>query len=429
MSQGHDRLLVRGGLLLHLDPPRVERADILIENGRIVAVGTDPGDADQVLDATGHWVMPGLVCAHHHLYSALSCGMPGPTEAPTSFADMLAKVWWRLDEALDEESVRVSGLVGGIQALRAGATTVIDHHASPSYIVGSLECLDQSLDEVGVRRVLCYEVTDRGGPERTAAGLRAHEALLAAPTSGMRAVMVGAHANFTVSDDTLARCGAMAREAGVGVHIHVAEAVDDRQAVGEPLIPRMDRLGALLPGSILAHCVHLGADDLARIGDAGAWVTHQARSNMNNAVGHAPVGLFPETSALGTDGIGADMFAELQAGWFRGSEGGVPWSPARWLRALTDGARLAGDKLGVTLGKLEAGAAGDLLVLDPIPGPPLTADNLAGAFIYRLTSSAVRHVVVDGRLVLADRQPLGVDAGAIDDLARRVAPALWARMA
>ncbi|MDP6934179.1 MAG: amidohydrolase family protein [Myxococcota bacterium] len=158
--------------MLHLDPPRVERADIHVEGGRVVELVSPDGPAvaetradENVVDATGCWVMPGLVCGHHHLYSALACGMPLLSEPPTSFADMLAKVWWRLDEALDAESVLVSGLVGGLGALRSGVTTIVDHHASPSFIEGSLEVLDEALESVGVRRVLCYEVTDRGGPE------------------------------------------------------------------------------------------------------------------------------------------------------------------------------------------------------------------------------------------------------------------------
>ncbi len=423
-------MILRGATLVHLDPPRVEQADVRVRGGQIIAVSrpleAEPGEV--VHDFTGQWIIPGLVCAHTHLYSALACGMPQPAEAPTSFSDMLAKVWWKLDVALDMQAVEISALVGGLAALHAGVTTVIDHHASPNAIVGSLETIDDALQAVGLRRVLCYEVTDRGGPQRARAGLAAHHALLGVDGKSMRAVMVGAHANFTLSDDTLRAVGALARESGVGVHIHVAEARDDAETTGEELVGRMARLGALVEGSILAHCVHLDADGLSRIADAGAWVTHQPRSNQNNGVGYAPVGQFGPHTALGTDGIGADMFAEIQAGWFRAQDEGVGWSPDRWLEMLTAGARLASEKLGVRLGQLSPGAAADLVVIDPPPGPPIRSESVASNVVFRLSSSVVRHVMVAGQFRLWERASVGVDAGEVQDRSGPTAEAIWARM-
>lgn len=423
-------MLLRGAMLLHLDPPRVERADVRVDGGLIVEVGQlDPRDGEVTEDLRGRWLMPGLVVGHHHLYSALATGMPLPSEPAESFEAMLAGVWWKLDRALDAHSIEVSGLVGGVGALRAGVTTIVDHHASPSHIVGSLELMDGALDRLGLRRVLCYEVTDRGTPQQARDGLKAHEHLLGLDGAGVRAVMVGAHANFTLTDQTLAAVGAMAREAGVGVHIHLAEAAADEPSTGEPLVARMERLGALPEGSILAHCVHLSDDELGRVRGAGAWVTHQPRSNMNNSVGYAPVASFGPDTALGTDGIGADLFAELQTAWFQGQEGGVGWAPDRYLQLLTSSARLAGSKLGVTLGLIEPGAAADLVVLDTQPGPPLADTNLAAAFVFRLTAGAVRSVLVNGRWALRDREPVGVDALELDAEAQQAALGLWERIA
>lgn len=421
-------MLLKGATLLHTRPARVQAADVRVEGGLVTEVGAlSAHEGEETVDLSGKWLLPGLVVGHHHLYSALSGGMPMPAEEPANFADMLARVWWKLDRALDPESVEVSGLVGGIGALRAGVTTIIDHHASPSFIEGSLERLDGALGTLGLRRVLCYEVTDRGGPAEAMAGLRAHEGLLS-QSNEMRAVMVGAHANFTVSDDTLARVGAAAREAGIGVHIHVAEAADDRKAVGEPLVARMQRLDALLPGSILAHCVFLDQDELRAVADAGAWVSHQPRSNMNNHVGYAPLRWFGPNTMLGTDGIGADMLAEVQAGYFRAQEARVGWWPDRFLDALTAGAVVAGDKLGMKLGLIEPGAGADLVVADPVPGPPLSDRNLPGAVIFRFSAAMVRHVMVAGTWRLWERDPVGASAGEVDARAQVVAPAVWKRM-
>ena len=422
-------MILAGATLLELDPPAVRVGDVRVRDGMIVEVGDALiRAAEEPVEALGgRWLLPGLVCAHHHLYAALACGMPMRPGSPASFADMLARVWWRLDEALDLDVVEVSGLVGGVAALRAGVTTVVDHHASPNAIIGSLEVLDGALGELGLRRVLAYEVTDRAGPEKARLGLRAHEGLFAAPRDGMRALRIGAHASFTLSDATLRACAALGREAGVGLHIHVAEASDDVAA--EPPVARLARLGALLPGSILAHCVHVGADDLARIADAGAWVTHQPRSNMNNAVGRAPLRHFPARTALGTDGIGADMLAELQAGAFRAQEAGDGWGPARWADTLAASARLATDALGVPLGRIAPGHAADLVVLDPCPGPPLSADDLAAALIFRFSAAMVRHVMVAGAWRLRDRDPVALDPQTLDRRAQTTARAVWARMA
>jgi cytosine/adenosine deaminase-related metal-dependent hydrolase len=419
-------VILRGGELLHLDPPRVERADIRIQGTEIVEIGADLAGPD-VKDVSHLQVMPGLVCGHTHLYSALACGMPVRPGTPRDFPDMLARVWWHLDQALDAESIEVSGLVGGLAALRAGVTTVVDHHASPNHILGSLELLDGALDQVGLRRVLAYEVTDRGGPERALAGLKAHEGLLG-QQDAMRAVMVGAHANFTLSEDTLRRCGELAREAGVGIHIHLAEAEEDQAAVGEDLVERMERLGALVPGSLMAHGVHLDASQLQRLEQAGCWLAHQPRSNMNNAVGHAPLQRFGRDTLLGTDGIGADMFAEVQAGFFRGNEAGAGWSPERWLQALAAGARFASARLGVTLGRIEPGAQADLVLLRPAVGAPLRTHNLASSFIFMLSSALVEEVLVGGTSRLRAGLPTGLDAGELQVRAASATQALWERM-
>ena len=424
-------MLLRHATLLHLDPPRVEDADVRVAGSHIAEVGPEliarPGEL--VTDLSGHLLMPGLVNAHTHLYSALACGMPLPAHPPPSFTAMLQQVWWRMDEALDTEAIAACARVGGLQALRAGVTTVIDHHASPNAILGSLELLDAGLAEVGVRRVLAYEVTDRGGPERARQGLDAHRALLRAGAADQtRAVLIGGHANFTLSDDTLAAMARLARDHQVGLHLHLAEATDDQATTGEPLVERLARADALIPGSIYAHGVHLRPEDLARIADAGAWLTHQPRSNMNNAVGYAPAAHFGPQVALGTDGIGSDLWAETQAAYFRAQEAGAGWTPARALGHLAAGARLAGSTLGLTLGKIERGAAADLVVLRRPPGPPLSDANLAAAFIFLFHAGAVQHVLVGGRWRLWAGAPTDVDERALDAVASAAARALWARM-
>jgi cytosine/adenosine deaminase-related metal-dependent hydrolase len=241
-------------------------------------------------------VTAGLVCAHHHLYSTLARGMPPPPEVPTSFRSVLEQIWWRLDTALDLEMLEWSAKLGALEALEAGCTAIIDHHESPSAIEGSLSVIAAACAEVGVRVITAYGVTDRHGPDGARRGLEENDRFLREGGRGM----VGVHAAFTCTDDTLAAAADLATRHGVGVHIHVAEGTDDADAAS--------RLAGLAADDwLLIHGVHL-ADDHGLRGT----IVHNPRSNMNNAVGYARPARFANPVALGTDGIGADMLDEFR---------------------------------------------------------------------------------------------------------------------
>lgn len=266
----------------------------------------------------------GLVCAHHHLYSTLARGMPAPPRTPTDFRSILEQVWWRLDVALDAEMIRWSAMLGALEALESGCTAIIDHHESPGCIEGSLDLLADACAEVGVRVECSYGVTDRHGPDGARAGLAENERFV---RSGRRG-RVGIHAAFTCSDDTLEAAAGLAADLGVGVHIHVAEGLDDIDA------PR--RLAGLTTDDwLLVHGVHLPDDH----GLSGT-IVHNPRSNMNNAVGYARPTRFANPVALGTDGIGAAMFDEFRVGFARLREFDVTETPETAWEWLVNGARL-----------------------------------------------------------------------------------------
>ena len=254
---------------------------------------------------------PGLVCAHHHLYSALARGMPAPPQTPTTFLGVLEQIWWRLDSALDLDMLEWSAKLGALEALEAGCTAIIDHHESPNAIEGSLTVIADACAEVGVRVVASYGVTDRHGADGARRGLDENERFLAAGGRGM----VGVHAAFTCSDDTLAAAAELAVRHGVGVHIHVAEGPDDSGAV--------ERLAELSADDwLLIHGVHLPDDHGLR-----GTIVHNPRSNMNNSVGYARPARFENPVALGTDGIGADMLAEFQLAFVAARADDVTFSP------------------------------------------------------------------------------------------------------
>lgn len=272
------------------------------------AAGSDRAEAG---DTT-----PGLVCAHHHLYSALARGMPAPPRTPRSFLDILELIWWRLDRALDLDLIEWSAKLAALEALESGTTAIIDHHESPNAIEGSLDVIAAACAEVGVRVDCSYGVTDRCGPAGAAAGLAENERFLRAGGRGH----VGVHAAFTCSDATLEAAAGLAADHGTGVHIHVAEGPDDRGA-GERLARLADDTW------LLVHAVHLERY-------LPGTIVHNPRSNMNNAVGYARPAERVNPVALGTDGIGAAMLDEFQVAYARHREDDLTATPSQawgWL--------------------------------------------------------------------------------------------------
>jgi putative selenium metabolism protein SsnA len=432
-------------VVMRLDPVQVVDATLTIRDGLIESVsetggaaGTGDaaersGEAPTRRDCSGCVIVPGNVCGHTHLYSALARGMPYALEPPDNFVQILRRLWWRLDGALDEESIRASALVGGMDALLHGTTTLIDHHASPNWIDGSLDVLAEALGTLGVRSVLCYETTDRDGPERAAAGLRENERFAGRPgPSALTRAMVGAHASFTLSEETLAGCVDAARRNGVGIHIHAAEDGGDQRdceaRFGVRVGERLANAGALTGGALLAHCIHLDADESARIRDAGCGVAHNPASNMNNAVGHADVLALGERVLFGTDGIGADMFAESRCAYFRARDGDV-YFPFEWpLQRMAEGGARAGRIFGEPLlGTLQEGAPADLVVLDAAPPTPLDGDNLAGHWSFGFDSRSLRDVMVAGRFVVENRRLTLADQDEIAAGGRVAAASMWER--
>jgi putative selenium metabolism protein SsnA len=427
-------MLLRGATLVALDPPLVERADLRIQGQRIVErqPSLSPRVGEDEVDLEGMLVLPGLVNAHTHLYSALARGMPPPAQPPQNFLEVLERVWWRLDRALDEETVALSALVGAVEAARSGTTLLVDHHSSPSFIEGSLDTVRRAVEDVGLRSVLCYEVTDRNGLEGRDRGLRENASFLRDGATDLTRALVGAHASFTLSDETLERLAAAVKETGRSLHVHVAEdradVEDCRSRHGLGLIERFHRHGLLGARTLLAHCVHLEPAEVAEAHVRGGWIAHNPRSNMNNAVGQAPTESL-RRAALGTDGIDEDMLAEARAAFLKMRDAGRADAAPATLQLLAGGHRLAAALFGLPFGKLDSGGPADLVALDYAPPTPLTTDNLIGHLLFGLDRSHVHSVMVAGRWVVRGRRVLTVDVPSVLARSRAGAERLWKKMA
>lgn len=426
--------LLTNGLLVSFGPSIVTSEDLKISDGKIVerAKCLLPQNGDTVVNLAGKLVLPGMVCAHTHLYSVLARGMPSPSVSPAKFLEILQRVWWKLDKALDEESIYMSALVGGMEAALSGTTCLIDHHASPNAISNSISIIRDALDNVGLRGILCYEVTDRDGMERRDKGLEENKRFLAENKNPMFKGMAGAHASFTLKDESLALCAEVANEYKTGVHIHVAEDLldeeDSRNQYRCALIDRLSKAGIISPRAILAHGINLSKEDIAKVGDLGGWLIHNPRSNMNNHVGYAKASLFGINSAIGTDGIGSNLFEEIKFAFFKAKDAGAPLSMEDCLNFLSGGHRLASLFFELPLGKLDAGSPADLIILSYEPPTPLTKENLLGHLLFGINPSHVESVMVRGDWVVTDHRLCKVDGKVIADKARRLALKLWDRM-
>lgn len=333
---------------------------------------------------------PGMVCAHHHLYSALARGMPASPQSPRNFLEILEQVWWRLDRALDADMIYWSAKLGALEALEAGTTAIIDHHSSPSCIEGSLDLVAKACEEVGVRVLCAYEVTERNGIDGARAGIEENARFLRSGGHGY----VGAHACFTLSNETLEELAGLASELGTGVHIHVAEDRCDQEAGS--------RLAQVASEDwLLAHCVFL-EDTLP------GTVVHNPRSNMNNAVGYGRPSRFRGPVALGTDGIGADMLEEFRIAYVRAREDDVSFSPVQAWHWLETGWKLVPEALQ-----------------DEVTWSYEPMDPWHLAFTPGVRPVEVR---VEGKVVLSNGVPTQVDAEEVRARAHEQAARLFARL-
>ncbi len=292
-------LVIRGGVILTLgEDNRVLRDHaIRVEDGRIrriaPAAEVDAAGA-RVIDAAGKAVLPGWINAHMHFYSTLVRGL-GKAKPSRDFVEQLRNLWWRLDRRLTLDDTYVSALVMALAAVRSGTTTLIDHHASPGAVRGSLDAIARAVKAAGLRACLCYEVSDRDGAEVARAGLEENAAFIRRcrdENDPQLRALFGLHAAFTLGDATLDRAAAMGRELGAGFHVHTAESPADQEhnvrEHGQRVVRRLRDHGLLGPGTLCAHCVHVDDVELDLLAETQTMVAHNPQSNLNNAKWASP---------------------------------------------------------------------------------------------------------------------------------------------
>lgn len=423
------------------EPQVIEDGAVAWEGERIKGVGPRAEIESRFsgatrLDARGGLIMPGLVNLHHHFYSALARGLD-PKAEMKNFGEVLDRLWWRLDRALDRETVSLSAQLCAADCVRWGNTTVFDHHASPSVVDGSLDLIAAAMEEAGLSAVLCYEVTDRNGHDEAIAGieenLRFQEARRDDPR--VRGVF-GLHASFTLRDETLAEI-ARRRGEDAGCHIHVAEDPVDvaasREAFGLGPVDRLASYGLLDGRALLAHGIHLDAADYETIAHHDATVIHNPESNNNNGVGRLDTVVAAGHGCrigLGTDGMSSAVQRALRSAFL--THRGATRDPMSGFAMLPD---LLANNVSIArrffaeplLGTLAPGAPADVIVIDAPPPTPIATDNAFAHMVYGASEAPVRHTIARGRVLLQNYAHKTVDPQALAARARTRSPALWQR--
>jgi putative selenium metabolism protein SsnA len=421
-------ILIGNGKVITRDSsrPLIENGAILVEGTRIKKVGTTEELKAEFpnagwVNAKGGLIMPGLINTHNHIYSAMARGLSINGYHPQGFLDILDGLWWTLDRHLTLEQTKQSAIATYIDCIKNGVTTVFDHHASYGSIEGSLFTISDAAKELGVRTCLCYEVSDRDGEDKMRASVKENADFIgyaAKQTDDMTKAMMGMHAQFTISDKTFDLCRQNTPD-NVGYHIHVAEGIEDLHASlkqhGKRIVNRLMDEGILGPKTLAAHCIYINPQEMELLKETDTMVVHNPESNMGNACGCPPtMEIFNRgiLTGLGTDGYTNDMFESYKVANILHKhslcDANAAWGEVPAM--LFEGnAKIANRYFDTPLGILQEGAAADIVIADYDPLTPLNENNINSHMLFGLTGNKVVTTMINGKVVMRDRELLFID--------------------
>lgn len=436
-------LLLKNTNIIQFYPPKITyNVDVVIKDKLIIDVGKDVGKnytADKEINLENKFISSGLVCSHNHFYSALARGILAEIKPSNNFLDILNNLWWKLDRAIDEESLYYSGMIGALEAIKSGATSVIDHNASPSFITGSLTTLKKAFETAGLRGILAYEITDRNGMEGMTEGVKESidfsklidEEKNSSSSKYLIETAIGAHAPFTLSNNSLEEIKEALKISNRGIHIHVSEDETDsyysHKQFKKDVLQRLDDSTLLNEKSIIVHGVYLTENDISILNEKDSFLVHNPRSNMNNGVGYMKNLNKIKNIAIGTDGISSNMFEEIKFAFFKNNDAHGTLTANDFMKFLQNGNTLLERYFNKNFGRVEKDFVADIVVYDYSPPTHFVDENIAGHFIYGFSSRDVETVIINGNIVYENRN-FPFDINSIYSEARKVSKKLWERM-
>lgn len=423
---------------------------VAIEASRIQEIGGESELKQKYMqfeqfDGGGRLLMPGLINAHMHFYGTFARGL-ALQQAPSNFHEILKLLWWKLDSALDLQAVYYSALVQAISAVKHGVTSIIDHHASPKAVAGSLDKIEEALNLLGLRGLLCYEVSDRDGEEIRELGLQENARYIQKCKNARQENpdhlfdgMVGLHASFTLENESLQKAAELSKTSNRGCHIHLLEdRVDGDITRGKfqiGVVERLREFGILGEKTITAHGIHLDESEVDLLAETDTVVVHNPQSNMNNAVGRTDIFKLLQKEILvgiGSDGMSANIWPDVRTATLlhkhdlQNSNAG--WNEIQQI-TLKNNPKIFERISGQKVGRIEPDYLADLILVDYFPPTPMTGENIWGHFLFGIADAPVDSTIVNGRVIMKNKEMAGLDEEGIAAHARECAKDVWQRFA
>ncbi|MGC8568839.1 MAG: amidohydrolase family protein [Nitrososphaeria archaeon] len=435
-------IAINNGIIVTMNPKReVFRGSLLIENSRIVQVerGEKRLKAEEELDATGSIVTPGFICSHTHLYGILLRGAPLKLSPPSDFTQNLQRIWWPMDETMNENDAYISALTASLELLRSGTTMFADTFSGPNAIDGVLDYIEKGVMEAGIRGVIAFEATQRRSEEEGYRGLKENERYIMKDKNEKMSGMISIHASFTVHDDLLREGKRLSDKYAVPLTLHTSEGKWDLyhnlERYGKRTFERLHDLGVLGERTLVAHAVQVNEDELNLIAQSRTHVAHNALSNMLNAVGIAPV---PEmlrmgiNVSIGNDGYIFDTFENIRATFLIHKVNKLDPRVMSFLQVLEMSTINAAKALGVSdrLGSIEPGKLADVVIIKPSVKPtPLNEQSVYGYLVNSVNGKDVDTVIVNGEVLLSGGRFTKVNVEDINRKAEELVGDYWRRLA
>ena len=440
-------MIVGNGVLVARDSENtfLNNGAVVIDGNKIIDIGSTEAMKSkyikhEFIDANGNLIMPGLINAHHHIYSAFARGISLDNPPAKCFTDILKNMWWKIDKQLTLEDVKYSGYATMIDSVKNGVTTMFDHHASPFAVEGSLFTLADVAKEVGIRASLCYETSDRDGVKIAEAGIKENVDFIKhalKDDSHMLNGMFGMHAQFTLGNETMEKSVKAMQGLDAGYHVHAAEGIEDLQHClknhGKRVIERLMDFDILGEKTLAVHSIHVNSRELDIIKDTNTSVVNNPESNMGNAVGCAASMEMMKRGirvGLGTDGYTSDMFESMKVGNIIHKhnlcDSNVAWGEVPTM-FFENNKEIATNQFGTQVGVLKSGAAADVIIVEYDPLTPMDANNINGHLLFGVSGRNTLTTIINGQVIMKNRVLVNIDEKEMMRKCREVSGKLWSK--